>query len=364
MNTTTPPQSPPPRITQRRIAELAGVSQATVSLVLNGKADALTRIPESTRQRVMEVIRETTYVADPAARRLAGAGNRIIGVFTYEPAFPNASLDFYAALLTGIESRSEQLGCDLLLFTSAPVVDGARSLFHEKNRLRLADGCLLLGREMDGDELARLLASGFPFVAVGRRETPGVPYVAADYVSGTAELVRRAWAAGHRRFAYLHEPSTGESVLDRIRGLREELQRLSGDADVHPLRATDGSDLETDWAAVRAADPTVLFVESPAHALTLAGFAARDGIRVPDDLSMVVLADPSRTPQLGPDFTRLSPPRIRLGAEAIALLTRILDPADFVRDDELRITLPCAITDGATLVAPRPADHSIAESTA
>ncbi|GMA30427.1 LacI family DNA-binding transcriptional regulator [Litorihabitans aurantiacus] len=112
-----------PRITQRRIAELAGVSQSTVSLVVNGKADALTRIPADTRERVLQVLREAEYVADPAARRLAGVGNRLVGVFTYEPAFPSASRDFYASLLTGIESQAEKLGLDLLMFTSAPVVE-------------------------------------------------------------------------------------------------------------------------------------------------------------------------------------------------------------------------------------------------
>ena len=200
----TNPQNGSQRVTQRRIAELAGVSQSTVSLVLNGKADALSRIPAETRERVLRVIKEAEYVADPAARRLAGVGNRLIGVFTYEPAFPSASLDFYAALLTGIESEAEQLGYDLLLFTSAPVSGGRRSLFHESNRLRLADGCLLLGQEMDGSELERLVESGFPFVAIGRRDAAGVPYVAADYVTGTAELVARSWELGHRRVALLH----------------------------------------------------------------------------------------------------------------------------------------------------------------
>ncbi len=89
-------RTPSRRITQRRIAELAGVSQATVSLVLNDKADGAARIPEETRERVLKVLRETGYVADPAARRLAGVGNKILGVFTYEPAFPTESQDFYA----------------------------------------------------------------------------------------------------------------------------------------------------------------------------------------------------------------------------------------------------------------------------
>lgn len=347
----TNPQNGSQRVTQRRIAELAGVSQSTVSLVLNGKADALSRIPAETRERVLRVIKEAEYVADPAARRLAGVGNRLIGVFTYEPAFPSASLDFYAALLTGIESEAEQLGYDLLLFTSAPVSGGRRSLFHESNRLRLADGCLLLGQEMDGSELERLVESGFPFVAIGRRDAAGVPYVAADYVTGTAELVARSWELGHRRIALLHLDSTGESVLDRRAGLVDELARRGSEPVL--LRASDGHDLDADWAALRDSGATVLFVEAPAHALAISRLAEAEGLQIPRDLSIIALADPSRGTEIGPDFTRLSPPRTQLGSEALALLGRILDPRAEVPADELRITLPCAITDGATLAAPR-----------
>ena len=87
------PHTKSQRVTQRTIAELAGVSQATVSLVLNGKADTTSRIPEATRRRVLEAIAETTYVADPAARSLAGVGNNLVGIFTYEQAFPNETSD-------------------------------------------------------------------------------------------------------------------------------------------------------------------------------------------------------------------------------------------------------------------------------
>jgi len=343
-------RNPHQRMTQRRIAELAGVSQATVSLVLNGKADAASRIPAATRDRVLQLIRETTYVADPAARRLAGVGNKIIGVFTYEPAFPTASQDFYTPLLMGIEATAEHLGCDLLFLTSAPVVDGRRQLLHEHNRLRLADGCLLLGLEMDSEELERLVAEGFPFVAVGRRDATGVPYVGADYVSGTAELVRRAYALGHRRFAYVHMVSNGESVRDRQRGLLAELDRHD-DATVL-LRPTDGSGLAEDWQAVREAGTTVLVVESAKHAAELHARAAVDGMKVPDDLSMIALGEPSGFYGATIDFTRLSPPRTRLAAEATALLARILDPHDDVEPGELRTVLECAVIDGSTVAAP------------
>ncbi|GAA1839997.1 LacI family DNA-binding transcriptional regulator [Agromyces salentinus] len=346
-------QTPPRRITQRRIAALAGVSQATVSLVLNDKADGDARIPEETRERVLKVLRETGYVADPAARRLAGVGNKILGVFTYEPAFPTESRDFYAPLLSGIEQAAENLGCDLLLFTSAPVVNGTRRLLHEHNRLRLADGCLLLGVEMDHAELERLVADGFPFVAIGRRDVDGVPYVAIDYTSGTARLVGEAWELGHRRFAYLHVDSRGESVFDRRAGVLDELARRGGDAALAELVAIPslGDDLERDWAAIRSSGATVVVVETAEWAERLHAFAVRDGVDVPAELGMIVLAEPGRGGSRV-EFTRLSPPRTELAAAATSLLARMLDPDDRVEQGELRQTLPCPTLAGATLVAP------------
>ncbi|WP_405476519.1 LacI family DNA-binding transcriptional regulator [Paenarthrobacter ilicis] len=343
------------RMTQKRIAELAGVSQSLVSLVLNKKFDgAAARIPDETRQRVLDVVGGTNYVPDPAARRLVGVGNKIIGVFTYEPAFPRESLDFYTPLLTGIEAQAESAGCDLLLFTSAPVVDGHRKLFHEKSMLALADGCLLLGLEMDGAELARLVDSGFPFVAIGRRDTAGVAYVGVDYVSATASAMRSALALGHERFFYLHLDSVGESVMDRQRGFLQPLTDLP-DGAVEML-ATDGSNLESDWAAIREFEPTALVVEMPSHAQRIHNLATRDGVSVPSDLSMIVLGEPSLGIAQDIDFTRLCPPRTELGAQAVTLLSRIISHSADPPAETSRILLECPIADGSTLAkAPRSA---------
>ena len=128
------------RLTQRDIARLARVSQTTVSLVLNNRTSASARIPAETRDRVLKVIRETGYVADPLARRLLQQRNQIVGVFTYESVFPSASADFYHPFLSGIEETAEELGCDLLLFTSAPVTDGRRRVFHDQEHPDRAAG--------------------------------------------------------------------------------------------------------------------------------------------------------------------------------------------------------------------------------
>lgn len=342
-------KTPSRRITQRRIAELAGVSQATVSLVLNDKADGAARIPEETRDRVLKVLRETGYVADPAARRLAGVGNKIIGVFTYEPAFPTESLDFYTPLLSGIEAEAEELGCDLLIFTSAPVVDGTRQLFHQHNRLRLADGVLLLGREMDADELATLVRDGYRVVAVGRRDAPDIPYVGIDYASATESLLRRALELGHRRVMFLTDARGGESGADRLRGYEAALEGASVESTIRP---TDGALIAADWLAVRQFGPTLVVVESPTVGAALRDQAIVDGIDVPTALSMIVLGSPSRASEHDVDFTRLAPPRAELGALAVGLLSRILSDDDEPAESELRTLIDCAIVEGNTLVAP------------
>ncbi|BDZ49383.1 LacI family transcriptional regulator [Frondihabitans sucicola] len=338
-------------MTQRMIADMAGVSQSTVSLVLNGKADATRRIPAETRDRVLEVIRETTYVANPVARSLAGVSNNLIGVFTYEHAFPNDSTDFYTPLLTGVESAAEHLGADLLMFTSTPVLDGRRHLFHESSRLRLADGCLLLGREMDADDLARLVDSGYPFVAIGRRDAAAgrVPYVGVDYVSAAQALATLAVEAGHTRFASLHLSLTAESTTDRREGL---LRGLAGHGALTELLAPEAG-LDGAWRRVRESGATVLFVEDPLDAQKIHDFAVRDGVTVPDDLSLVVLGEHSRPRERAVDFTRLSAPRTALGSRAVALLDEVMNGSRGAAPLPRQQLLESSIVGGSTLSRPR-----------
>lgn len=335
-----------PRMTQQRIAELAGVSQTTVSLVLNGKEDSA-RIPEATRQRVLDLINETTYVADPAARRLAGQGNNLVGIFTYEHAFPSETSDFYTPLLTGVESEAEKLGVDLLMFTSAPVVDGRRRILHERSRLRLADGCLLLGRMMDADELQRLSESGYPFVAVGRRDVPGIRWVGLDYKAAGAELAGRIIDAGHRRAAYVHLSLSAESSHDRAEGLVGRLR--AGDVTVETAELA-GATVDEILDRVASSGATVLVVEDPTEAESLHAALRVRGTAVPSELSMVVLGERSRPQDQAIDFTRLSAPRIALGSAAMALLHQALNGQDDAEDAlQQQQLLPCVLIDGSTL---------------
>lgn len=335
----------PTRLTQRDIARLAKVSQTTVSLVLNNRGDASARIPAETRDRVLKVIRETGYQADPLARRMLDQRNQILGVFTYESVFPSASGDFYHPFLAGIEDCAERLGWDLLLFTSAPVTDGRRRIFHENNRLRIADGCLLLGRSIPADELRRLIAEEYPFVSVGRRDDAGgpVPYVGADYATATSAVIERALALGHRRIAFVGPGTGAESSADRLRGFR----RTAGSRAPHiPTNRPPTEVLET----LLDRRITAAFVEERADAIALAEAAAERGVEIPADLSVIALGDSTRPVASDIDFSGFHVPRREMGHQATELLEAVLSGSTAPGTQRL---LACELADGTTLTAPK-----------
>ena len=334
------------RLTQRDIARLAGVSQATVSLVLNGASSVESRIPAETRDRVNKVIRETGYVADPVARRMVKGLNRILGVFTYEPAFPSAQADFYTPFLLGIEEAAENHGYDLLLMTAAGRdAAGRKRIFGESNRLRLADGCLILGGQFDNEELAQLVAGDYPYVAVGRRDDVGgaVRYVGADYVTATAALVERALGMGHRDFAFLGPYETTESMRDRWAGFAGALE---GRGRIVHLDTAVKPDTAAQLAAVRDSGATVVFFQELADASAFEEAAGEQGLAVPGDISLVVLGNSrQRTGRNQRLFTSYAIPREEMGRRATALLVKtLLDPT--LASQEL---LPCQIVPGDSL---------------
>ncbi len=333
------------RLTQRDIARLAGVSQATVSLVLNGAASAEGRIPAETRDRVNRVIRETGYVADPVARRMAKGLNRILGVFTYEPAFPSVQADFYTPFLLGIEEAAEEFGYDLLLMTAAGRDSaGRKRIFGESSRLRLADGCLILGGQFDNEELAQLVAGDYPYVAVGRRDDAGGPvrYVGADYVTATAALVRRALDLGHRDFAFIGANATTESIRDRWAGFETALQ---GQGRIVHLDTAPDADAASQLAAVRASGASVVFFQELADATLFEEAARTQGLAVPSDISLIVLGSRERVERNKRLFTSYAIPREEMGRRATAMLVQtLLDPTDVHQE-----LLDCQLVPGDSL---------------
>jgi DNA-binding LacI/PurR family transcriptional regulator len=341
------------RPTQAEIGRLAGVSQATVSLVLNDRAESIS--PE-TRARVQEVIRRWGYVANPIARSLVGGRNRIIGVYTFESVFPMDGEDFYFPFLVGVEREAEHLGYDMLMFTS---VGRDRLMFRDgATRLRLADGALLLGRHPKIEEVERLRDMDYPFVYIGRREVRGQPisYVTADYAVATREVTDRLLQLGHRRLAYVRMgDGADESARDREQGFRLAIQDAgigAGRAGVWSLAHLQ--ELPSFFEETLASGVTALVVEQQKIAEELQLLCKDTPVTIPGSLSIAVLGDSIEAGRHDTDWAGFNVPRHQMGVEATRMLMRLLEEPSA---GPFTTSIPCKLIDGTT-VAPPPSTPS------
>src|SRR5438105_9240478 len=141
------------RLTIRQIADLAGVSIATVSRVLNGRGD----VSDETRDLVTRVIRENGYTANRSARGLSAGRTGLVGVLV-----PLVYPAYFSAILGGaVEALAEQ---DLRVVLSPTGHEHDREVtLLERLMHGLTDGALIVLPEESSAELERLLDHGYRF---------------------------------------------------------------------------------------------------------------------------------------------------------------------------------------------------------
>ncbi|HMH57687.1 MAG TPA: LacI family DNA-binding transcriptional regulator [Galbitalea sp.] len=348
----------PQRVRQADVARAAGVSQATVSLVLSGSPDL--SIGADTRQAVLDAARDLGYVPDPVARRLATGRNNLLGLHTFAPEFPVSLSNSYYPYLEGVEVEAAAQGYDLLLFTGAPSTTSRETAVH---RLRLADGCVLVGRHPPIDDVRGLLDSGFPLVYIGRHDDLGgqLSYIGADYSRATAALTDRLYDLGHRSFVYVQELDTAVASTDREAGFEESMRRHSSDSvgRAPRLRAEQiTSKLVKDWiedgCTAIIVEGGTESLESPGSLESLTQALDDLGLEYPRDISLATTGR-ELTPRSGSIvFAGFDVPRREMGRQAVRLLIDLLGGKEPELAERQRL-LECAPVAGNTAGPPREA---------
>src|SRR5262249_28014277 len=153
----TPPAKKRP--TQADVAQRAGVSQTTVSHVLNNTAAI--SVPPETRQRILDAIAELGYVPDGTARSL-----RTRKSYTIASVIPDITNPFYPAFERGIQDVAERQGYDLIMYNTDGVAEKERKSLRSVQRGRV-DGVIAVLFHLTADDLRPLLERN---VAVVRLE--------------------------------------------------------------------------------------------------------------------------------------------------------------------------------------------------
>ncbi|MGG7462958.1 LacI family DNA-binding transcriptional regulator [Plantibacter sp. YIM 135347] len=278
-NATRPPAGK--RVTAAMVAERAGTSVATVSLVANGKHEG--RVSQPNVERVREAIAELNYVADHAAQALATGTSNIVLLVT-----PDASNPFFGSVISGIRA---ELGTAYQLLVSVTGEGNVPTAAGLSQLAALRPAGLLVDAPSEAFLREMQLRSALVLLDAPGREGP-TPAVNFDLEAGVRELVEHLHERGHRHLGYLAGRTETETFILRDQWVTREAGRLG--MTVHEDDAA-ASLIDLDaaaaafrraWPSWRAAGVTAIVCATDTHAYGVLRAAAELGLRVPDDIAV------------------------------------------------------------------------------
>ncbi|MEU7615322.1 LacI family DNA-binding transcriptional regulator [Micromonospora rifamycinica] len=314
------PGGSPPTPRSVDVARLAGVSQKTVSRVLNDEP----YVSADVRRRVLDAAEELGYRRNQAARALASGRTRSIGVVTL-----GSALYGPASWLIGIERAVREVGYTLRVATTIEGDPGGIASALASLQDQGVDGVVI---SEPIDEGVGLISVDVPVLVLGAPPTFAAPQVVTARV-GAGRLARAVTEhlleLGHATVHHLAGPQRWYSARDRLAGWREAL-RAHG-ADEPPV-------VEGDWSAASgyaagrelAGDGTVtaVFAANDDMAIGLIRAQLEAGRRVPEDISVVGFDDIPVAAYVTPPLTTVRQPFDEVTRQGLALLVQAIEKPD------------------------------------
>ena len=307
------------RATARDVAELAGCSAATVSLVVNGKSAG--RVTPETEKRVLDAVRQLDYRVNTTASSLARRDRTAVAFVSPDPTNP-----FFSLVVEGLSAElDDRLSLTLLVPSHGDDYDPSTV------RRALAGDLAGLVLVSPGRALLDDFTPTCPTVLLdggGPRE--GIATIDLDLESAAAEIAEHLVGLGHSRVAYLGIARDKTSLYRRRDALAVELAARGASMPVDdlavPRMASELADAEFEnvWPVWREAGVTAVVCGDDLLAYGMLAAAARLGIRVPDDLSILGFNDLPFSSMLAPSLTSVDLAPRELGRRTARALGALL----------------------------------------
>ncbi len=331
-------------LTLEDIARQAGVSRSTVSRVLNDHPN----VREEVRRRVLEVIRQTGYHPNAAARTLASQRSLMLGLVLPRSVSSFFSDPYFPRLTQGIAQACNHYNYTLALFLVSSAEDEAK-IYPRISRRGLLDGILLQSGQIGDQLMDRLLASNIPLVVIGRPFNPnGVSYIDVDNVNAAYNAVSHLIRLGYQRIATIAGPDNSTVSIDRKEGYTRALLERGRKVDPSLIAEGDFTEAGGYYAmqSLLPARPDAVFVASDAMAIGAMRAIREAGLRIPEDIAVVGFDDLPFASTTTPPLTTVRQPIAPLGFKAVEILLDLIEngvqpPRRVIMDTELVVRDSC-----------------------
>lgn len=310
----------PARTAARDVAQLAGVSTATVSRALNTPE----QVDPDTRRRVLDAAAKLRYVPHGAARSLRSRRSRMVGAVV--PSFDYA---LYARTTSALQRRLDELGYSLVL---------AEHHYELAAELRVAaqlaergvDAFLFVGLDHEQGLFSLLEDYGRPYVLTwGVDPHRRHPSVGFDNRAATHLMARHLLSLGHRRIGLLSAPLDGnDRARERGEGLRQALAEAGLALDPAHVQyapiALAAAEAGMQRILATADRPTAVLATNDVFAVGAMLACRKAGVRIPDEMSITGVDNTDLGATQTPGLTSIRTPIIEIGrAAADQLVARL-----------------------------------------
>ncbi|WP_433444206.1 LacI family DNA-binding transcriptional regulator [Nonomuraea sp. CA-141351] len=303
-------------VSMHDVARAAGVSQRTVSNVLNDYE----YVRPETRQRVLDAMAALGYVPNAAARSLRSARTGLIALVV-----PDFRARMFADLAGMVVREAEALGYTVLIELTGQERERELKVL-TGGRNQLTDGAIMMAMSLRPDDGARCRAD-YPIVLVGDQALEGqVPHVGMPNREASLAAVRHLVGTGRRRLMLLgYAPRVHLTGRLRLRGFLEGLEEAGLTADEELLveagwtRADGQRAIEEHLDAGRPM-PDAIFAMNDSLALGALRALHDRGVRVPQEVALVGFDDVEEARYSTPSLTSVSPNVEALARNAVAML--------------------------------------------
>ncbi|MEW6402861.1 MAG: LacI family DNA-binding transcriptional regulator [Chloroflexota bacterium] len=308
--------------TIRDVARAADVSVATVSRILNNKPD----VSKETRQRVLEVINELGYARSMQWKQITSGKTRVVTLhYPYKLAVSNQlSLHFITGATTACEEHNYSLHLVTQSLDESSLLD-----FYRTNQ---CDGMILMEIRMDDWRVNLLRQHNLPFVMIGRCENNGeVSFVDFDFESAVTVAVDHLIELGHQNIGFISIiPSPEQNHYGPTIRASEGYEKVCARYSIPKLYREADSGLENVKFATQhlmEIHPEITAFVSVSDTAVAGIFSALKSLelRIPDDISVVGLADEQGAELTSPSLTALQFPALSMGYDAANIMINELE---------------------------------------
>jgi LacI family transcriptional regulator len=304
--------------TQYDVAREAGVSQTTVSLVLNNPD--IQAVPEETRQKVFEAINKLGYVPNSTARML-----RTNRTHTLACIIPMITNPFYPAFVSGIQDTAEARGYEVITYNTHGSAEKEAKFLQSVQQGR-ADGVIGVFFFMRAHDLFPVLEKGIPVVRLEthRQRTGEWPLdnIYVDNASAAFTAVDYLISKGHRRIAMITGPGGPRNA--RREGYLQALSRHGEGFDQQVEEVSSYDEVGGYQGMQRLLEgeqrPQAIFAANDLMAIGAMKAILDAGLRIPDDIAVVGFDDIPAAQLVTPALTTIRQAQEEIGRKAAELL--------------------------------------------